>query len=163
MLVFSATHLYCQLKASLARMAWNCLSFNFAVAVVGCLGAEPSGDVPGTTEEAVQAQAAAHLANDCVSLPTSFASYQEAINRVREARFQFEDRAYTPTSSWVQGTEYFSCDGIIGYLILHTDKQAYIHQGVPHAVWEDFKRAESAGGFYNQNIKGRYRLSLAVS
>lgn len=53
-----------------------------------------------------------------------------------------------------------SCDGNTGYLELDTDDENYIHQDVPIEVWDDFKNAESLGGYYNQYIKHRYQLQL---
>ena len=47
-----------------------------------------------------------------------------------------------------------------GYLIVNLKGRSYIHAGIPIDVWLAFKSAESAGRFYIDNIRGRYRLKL---
>jgi hypothetical protein len=47
-----------------------------------------------------------------------------------------------------------------GYLILGMRGRPYIFAGVPPGVWEGFKNAPSLGRYYNQQIRGRYRLDL---
>ena len=59
-----------------------------------------------------------------------------------------------------KGASYYSCDGQTGYLIIETDKQPYIHAGVPSSAWNGFKIASSFGSYFDHNIKGRYRLNL---
>ncbi len=36
----------------------------------------------------------------------------------------------------------------------------YIFDGIPPHVWQEFKDAPSLGRYYNENIRGRYRLNL---
>ncbi len=33
----------------------------------------------------------------------------------------------------------------------------YIYEGVPRAIYDAFKHAASAGRFFNEHVKGRYR------
>ncbi len=97
---------------------------------------------------------------NCDSLNKKFSSYNEAVTLVRNTSFKIEDKVNTD-SSWIDSIEYYSCDGITGFLIVNTKKgKSYIHENVPNEVWNEFKRANSFGRFYNQNIKGSYFLSL---
>jgi hypothetical protein len=105
-------------------------------------------------------EANATVGNSCDDLPTSFASYTEAMDRIRSASFRMAEEQNTDESSWVRGAEYYSCDGASGFFIIRTDDREYIHFDVPVAVWQGFKDASSFGTYYNANIKRRYRLGL---
>ncbi len=59
----------------------------------------------------------------------------------------------TASSSFIRGAWY---DQGNQYLVLNLDGVYYHYCGVPGSVWTDLKSAESAGGFYQQSIKGRY-------
>lgn len=59
----------------------------------------------------------------------------------------------TADSSFVRGAWY---DQGNRYLVLNLDGVYYHYCGVPGSVWTNLKTAESAGGFYQQSIKGRY-------
>ena len=97
---------------------------------------------------------------DCNILPNSFSSYNHALIEIRKSNFKVHEIIDTSKSSWVQGLEYFSCDSKIGFLILKTKDQEYIHQGVPIDLWQKLKNANSFGGFYNSEVKGKYPLRL---
>lgn len=120
------------------------------------------GDSGSTTE--VNAgpvdDASTPVAHNCKDLPSSFASYTEAMEQIREATFRIAEEQNTEESSWVRGAEFYSCDGSSGFFILRTDDREYIHVEVPVAVWHGFKDASSFGTYYNAKIKRRYRLGL---
>jgi hypothetical protein len=99
--------------------------------------------------------------NNCNQLPSSFSSYNEALNLVGNAKFSFVDYLNTSNSTAVQGAKYYSCDNRNGFLIIGVNNQRYIYQGVPINVWNNFKRANSFGSFYNAYIKNNYQLRLA--
>jgi KTSC domain len=86
-----------------------------------------------------------------------FASYGAAVEYVRShyAGESFD----TGRSSWITSAEYFPAEGR-GYLILGMRGRPYIFAGVPAPVWQGFKEAPSLGRYYNENIRGRYRLDL---
>jgi hypothetical protein len=97
---------------------------------------------------------------DCRSLPSKFNSYEQAKSKVKHTHFKYSDRINTTKSSWIRGASYYSCDGLSGYLIIQTNRNDYIHQGVPIKIWSEFKNAASFGSFYNSQIKNRYKLQL---
>lgn len=103
---------------------------------------------------------AAEVDQNCADLPRKFSSYVKAMDQVRSRTFVIAEELNTDMSSWVRGAEFYSCDGVTGYFILHTDDQAYIHADLPVEVWQGFKSASSFGTYYNANIKRRYRLAL---
>ena len=98
---------------------------------------------------------------DCDQLPTTFSSYNQALNLVSNANFSFIDNVNTSRSTVIQGAKYFSCDNRSGFLIIGVNNQRYIYQGVPINVWNNFKTASSFGSFYNSYIKNNYQLRLA--
>lgn len=98
---------------------------------------------------------------NCNNLPNSYKNYEEAKTIVLNTSFKFTDDCYVYDSSLIESANYYSCDGVTGYLILGiiNDKK-YIFQNIPFDVWNDFKNAESKGKFYNAKIKGRFKLRL---
>ena len=97
---------------------------------------------------------------DCNDINTNFTSYKNAIEVVHNTSFPIEEEVNTD-SSWIDFIEYYSCDKTFGYLIVNTKKgKIYIYKNVPIQVWNEFKNADSFGGFYNQNIKGNYYLDI---
>lgn len=97
---------------------------------------------------------------DCNTLKTTFDSYQSAIKIIKSSEFKISDNCDTSKSSWIYDADYFSCDGDTGFLVLETKSKTYIHKEVPIGKWNEFKKAESFGKYYNQNIKNRFRLVL---
>ena len=98
--------------------------------------------------------------NDCNSLQSNFSSYNEAINIIESIKFTLTDNVNTSNSSWIRGASFYSCDKNFGYFIIKTDKNKYIHKDLPTSVWNSFKKANSFGSYYNNNIKNRYQLNL---
>ena len=95
---------------------------------------------------------------NCNDINSDFNSYNNAIEVVQNSSFAIEEKVETD-SSWIDSIEYYSCDEASGYLILNTKKgKSYIHKNVPIQVWNEFKKADSFGRFYNQNIKGNYNM-----
>ena len=100
------------------------------------------------------------FSQDCSKLPTSFTSYDQASNLVKSSTFKTHETVNTSKSSWIRGADYYSCDGQKGYLIIKADNKEYIHQNVPKETWNSFTKASSFGSYYNNFIKGNYRLTL---
>lgn len=97
---------------------------------------------------------------DCKDLPNSFLNYSQALIEVRKSDFAINETIDTSKSSWIEGLEFCSCDSKVGFLILKTRDQEYIHQNVPIDLWRKFKSSNSFGGFYNSEIKGNYRIRI---
>lgn len=87
----------------------------------------------------------------------SFTTYDEAVQYVRGHYSGVS--IDTRRSSWITSAEYYPAGGL-RYLILGMRGRPYIFAGVPPQVWAEFKEAPSLGRYYNQNIRGRYRLEL---
>ncbi len=97
---------------------------------------------------------------DCKIIPQSFESYVQAKKLIGQIRFPHVDHTNTTSSSWIRSANFKSCDGMNGFLIISAGANTYIHQNVPISLWLSFKKAPSFGSFYNQKIKGKYRLRI---
>ena len=95
---------------------------------------------------------------DCDNLPTSFPSYEDALNKIHDANFRFSEEISITSSSWLRGASYFSCDGLLGFFIIRADKQYYIHQDLPIGIWNEFKNSSSYGNYYSQYMKKNYQM-----
>jgi len=98
--------------------------------------------------------------NNCKELPISFSNYNKAQEIVLSSSFKLTDVADVSGSSWITSAKYYSCDGLLGFLVIKTGNRTYVHQDMPIEVWESCKKADSKGSFYSRNIRGNYRLKL---
>ena len=98
---------------------------------------------------------------DCNKIPEEFVQYESGIKFVKTSSFQITDKIKTPSSSWIIGAQFYSCDNTVGFLVIVTQKKEYLHQGVPVEVWQNFKNANSYGEFYNKFLKGKFKLKMA--
>lgn len=98
--------------------------------------------------------------HNCKNLPNQFQSYEDAKRIISSSSFKLDEVMDTRKSSWIKDARFKSCDGSIGFLIIHLKDKTYMHQNVPLSIWNQFKSAYSFGQFYNQQIKGRYQISL---
>lgn len=89
-----------------------------------------------------------------------FATYDEAIDWVRNSSGLSCESTDTERSSWIHSAEYCSNGSGTGYAIFELRDREYIHAGVAESVWLEFTQATSLGQYYDYNIRGRYRLHL---
>lgn len=97
---------------------------------------------------------------NCSELKDDFTSYEQAQKLIETSKFNFSDNCNTSKSSWILGAEYYSCDNKSGYFLIETKKKTYIHKDLPKEIWNEFKKADSFGKFYNSTIKGKYQLII---
>ena len=97
---------------------------------------------------------------NCNNLPDKFDNYNQARSLVLDSYFKIIDEADVSNSSFIKSAGYYSCDGLVGYLVIGTHDTDYIFQYIPYPVWTQFKNANSKGRFFNMKIKGRYKLKL---
>jgi hypothetical protein len=97
---------------------------------------------------------------DCEELPSSFYSYEEALERIFKANFRYSDKISITSSSWIRSAAFYSCDGYLGFFIIKTDKQYYIHKDLPIEIWRSFKNSNSYGSYYSHYIKSNYQMII---
>lgn len=98
---------------------------------------------------------------DCKLLKEEFTTYSEALKTISNTSFDFKDSTDTSSSSWIKDANYFSCDTQYGYLVLKTSSKKYIFKRVPLQIWNEFKKANSFGKYYNQKIRNQYQFILS--
>ncbi len=99
---------------------------------------------------------------DCRNLPKSFSSYETAISEIKSTSFKIKDEADCSKSTWLSDASYYSCNEKAGYFIMTTKTgREYIHEKVPVEIWQQFKKSDSFGNFYNTHIRGRYKMELS--
>jgi hypothetical protein len=97
---------------------------------------------------------------DCNQIPSFFNSWREAFVAIATCYFNYVDR-FDAESSFITGGVFKSCDGQFGFLVVFfKDYHPYIYQNVPISVWEGFKNALSKGTYYNNFIRGNYRVYI---
>lgn len=97
---------------------------------------------------------------DCNTIQNDFDSYKSALKTIKSSNFQISENCDTSKSSWIYNAEYFSCNKKTGFLLIKTKSKTYIHKEVPIEKWNEFKKGESFGKYYNKNIKNRFQLIL---
>lgn len=95
---------------------------------------------------------------DCEKLPSLFSSYESALDKIHNANYRYSEEISIINSSWLKGASYFSCDGSLGFFIIKTDKQYYIHQNLHINIWNEFKNSSSYGRYYQKYIKNNYKM-----
>lgn len=97
----------------------------------------------------------------CAREPDSFGSNADAaIPPIRNA---YKAEKWRPDSTSISAVEYFP-QSPRRFLIVTFHRRdggpskPYLHEGVPFTLWDSWNRAESAGRWYNANLKGRYPL-----
>jgi hypothetical protein len=93
--------------------------------------------------------------------PPRFATYDEAIDWVRNSSGLSCQSTDTERSSWIHSAEFCSDGSGVGYAIFELRDKEYIHADVPESVWIEFTQAPSLGQYYDFNIRGRYNLELS--
>lgn len=63
-------------------------------------------------------------------------------------------RAFRPGSSLIDRIVYDEDEGTLA--VTFRNARRYIYSDVPRAIYDAFKKAGSAGTFFNQAVKGRF-------
>jgi hypothetical protein len=97
---------------------------------------------------------------NCNQLPNSFLNYAIAVKTITSTQFEIHETVNTSKSSWILTADFYSCDKVKGYFMYTTKGGTYTHKNMPIQVWDEFKKADSYGNYYNRNIKNRYQFYL---
>ena len=92
----------------------------------------------------------------------AFHSYDDAFSFIKKSNTKYFFCLDLSNSSWMKEACFYSCDGLYGYFIYKTKtNKSYIYRNLPIQIWNGFILSKSRGGYYNLNIKGRYKLELS--
>lgn len=100
--------------------------------------------------------------SNCKNLPDSYENLEEARSIILNTNFAYKDYYDVSESSFITSANYYSCDGMTGYLILGIKGRMYIFQNLPIRKWQVFKNSKSKGNYFNNAIKGRYSLKTKL-
>ena len=95
---------------------------------------------------------------NCDSLKLNTLPITEAVSIIEQTTFRFQQQFKISRSYGVMNARYFSCDGILGYLIIKVDKKDYIYIDVPETKWKLLISSADMNAFYNEEIKGIYEV-----
>ncbi|WP_350108703.1 hypothetical protein [Fulvivirga sp.] len=89
---------------------------------------------------------------DCHEL-TLTSVVKKNIELIRNTTFRVKEemkvsRYYVPTK-----IEYFSCDGVIGYMIAHEHDSVKLYKEVRKTLWDSLTNTNDPINFYQQNFK----------
>ncbi len=134
-------------------MKWFIL-FLLAMALFGCATDSPTGqDHSGnSTNIIINENNTSEVESDTKPARTNYVNvkYRDTTVDIAAPYFEYLD---TTGSSFIRGTWY---DQGNKYMVINLDGEFYHYCGMPSSVWSNFKRAESFGRFYQQNIKDKY-------
>jgi hypothetical protein len=91
-----------------------------------------------------------NLSCDSLKLPSG--DLLKALELVKGATYRYSKKFRLTRQNGLQGGEFYSCDGIKGFLIVRYDNQEELYMDFDKTVWESFTAlADDPEGFYIDN------------
>ena len=96
--------------------------------------------------------------NNCSELSNNLGSQFQAMEKIRQTDFNFEQSFRTLNVIGVQKGTYYSCGVGDGYMIIETSRGSELYENVPRELWESFISSRNIDYYYQRVIKnnGRY-------
>jgi hypothetical protein len=88
--------------------------------------------------------------------PPTFRSYEQAVDWYQSQKLE----TIYPRSTAIYQASYHERDSVLLIYFVSKPSKGYVYGGVPLKIWNEFKNADSKGGYYNARIKGRYSFYL---
>jgi hypothetical protein len=95
---------------------------------------------------------------DCDSLDIALLSLDEAISKVENSKFRYQQQFKISRTYGVMSARYYSCNGKSGYLIMVVDKKNLIYLEVPKSVWDALITSSDINAYYKSEIEENYEL-----
>ena len=95
---------------------------------------------------------------NCDSLDITTLSLDEAISKIENSKFRFQQQFKISRTYGIMNARYYSCNGKSGYLIMLVDKKDLIYLEVPKSVWETLITSADINAFYKSEIEKCYEL-----
>jgi hypothetical protein len=92
----------------------------------------------------------------CDSLLLDGLPFEEAVEKIENTTFRFNQKFSYSRLSGVQKGQYYSCDGKNGLLLLTVDKINTIYKDVPKPVWDSLINSSDPDSFFNEKIRPEY-------
>jgi hypothetical protein len=94
----------------------------------------------------------------CDSLMLNSLTKEEAVKAIENTVFRFDQKFRISRTSGVRAGHFYSCDGMMGYLILTVNQKKIIYLEVPKTVWDEFISNPDLDGYYTGNIQNNYQV-----
>lgn len=85
---------------------------------------------------------------DCDSLKIDGLATEKAIERVRSAKFRYQQNIKLTRHSGLKSAEFYSCNMISGLLVVQFDNEQFLFSAVSKADWEAITSSSDPEGFY---------------
>lgn len=95
-------------------------------------------------------------ATNCDSLNVATTNTSDAIHMIENTTFRFQQQFRISRSTGVMGGRFFSCDGLMGFLIMRVDKKDLIYLKVPRKKWDDLVGSGNMDVYYESEIRDQY-------
>ncbi len=108
----------------------------------------------GITSVFTQAQEVEHnylvgpQLTNCDSLEIDDFSLGKAIEKIRGAKYRFDQKFRLTRKSGLQKGEFYSCDNQRGYLIITMDNEEFLFVSVDKSFWNELISSSDPEGFY---------------
>jgi hypothetical protein len=81
---------------------------------------------------------------------------QESILEIENTTFRFKQQFKISRVEGIRSARFFSCDGIIGYLILIVSNKEFVYREVPKTKWDDLISSSDINQYFIKDIKDSY-------
>ena len=102
-------------------------------------------------------------ATTCDSLNIFGMNLEESILEIENATFRFKQQFEISRVEGIRSARYFTCDGVLGYLIVIIGDNKYVFIDMPKFKWEEMIRAADINQYYEDEIEDLYACISANS
>jgi len=97
----------------------------------------------------------------CGQFPKSFRSVEEAEMRLSavECEAHFDSVSF-PTGTSIRKAQFFTCDKMLGYLLIVTPDKKLLYRNIPYQYWKNMTKARSFEHYFSQNVQYKFPVYL---
>lgn len=94
---------------------------------------------------------------NCDSLELTDENAQDAIKKIRETSFRFQQSIRVNRSEGFQEGHFYSCNNEDGFMIVKFDEQSLFYRGIPKALWDEMAASNNPEDFFVENIRQKIK------
>jgi len=87
----------------------------------------------------------------CDSIQIPPGNLPTALDMLKEATYRYINKFRMTRKTGLQGGEFLSCNGTIGFLIVRMDSTEVLYIDVDKSIWEAFTTSSNPEGYYIDN------------
>ena len=84
----------------------------------------------------------------CDSLILEALNPERAIEKIRDAKFRFQQSFKLTRRQGFKEGEFYSCDGEIGFLIIKYNESEFLYVEVKNEIWDKLKTSQDPEGYF---------------